>query len=230
MKPFCYNPPLSPLDIIHIDSSIIVLNKPSGVLTIPGRGIRLSDSLLTRVKEKYFGTLLVHRLDMDTSGIIIFARTPSAQAYLGKQFEKRSVKKKYLARTTGHIKEPHGIIELPIIVDWPNRPLQKICFDKGKVAITKYRVLRHEEENCSLVALYPLTGRTHQLRLHMKCIGHPIIGDTLYLDKSKSIKAKKLNLHSSSIKFLHPKTNKMCTFFTPTPSYFSDRLIDFPSE
>jgi len=220
MRPFLYKPPISPLDIVHIDSSLVILNKPSGILTVPGRTIELSDSLLTRVKKKIFGALLVHRLDMDTSGIIIFARTPSAQKCLGKQFENRTVKKKYLARVAGHVEKMEGIIDLPIIVDWPNRPLQKVCLNRGKTAITKYKLLKHEKGNCSLVELHPITGRSHQLRLHMKSIGHPILGDNLYADGSVLRASKNLNLHSFSVKFSHPKTRKSCSFSAPTPSYF----------
>ncbi len=220
MKPFVYNPPVLPLDIIHIDSSLVVLNKPSGLLTVPGRSPDLSDSLLSRVKAQIFGTLLVHRLDLDTSGIIVFARTASAQTSLGKQFEARKVKKKYLARVTGHINNQTGTINLPIKVDWPNRPRQKICFEEGRAAITNYKVLKYEKNNFSLVELYPVTGRSHQLRLHMKSIGHPIYGDPLYSNDKNLQNCDFLNLHSSEIAFMHPKTNHPCNFVSPTPSYF----------
>ena len=137
LRPFVYNPPLKPLEIIYIDSSVVVLNKPAGLLTVAGRPENHSDCLLTRVRKKVFGALLVHRLDLDTSGIIIFARTTSSQVNLGHQFEERRTKKIYRAKVSGHIKKDTGLINLPIVVDWPNRPIQKVCFEKHKFRACK---------------------------------------------------------------------------------------------
>ena len=161
--------------------------------------------------------MLVHRLDLDTSGIIIFARTASSQVFLNKQFENQRVEKTYLARVKGHINEDEGKIDLPIIVDWPNRPIQKVCFLTGKRSITSYTVLKREINNISRVQLKPVTGRTHQLRLHMKSIGHPIIGDPLYADEGTFRISNRLELHSLRLQITHPKTNKLITFFSSVP-------------
>ena len=217
LRPFIYDPPKTPLEIIYIDSCIIVLNKPAGLLTVPGRPEHHSDCLLTRVRKEVFGALLVHRLDLDTSGIIIFARTSSSQVKLGRQFEARLIKKVYLARVSGHLEKDAGIIDLPIIVDWPNRPVQKVCFETGKSSITKYKVIDRQISNVSLIELHPITGRTHQLRLHMKSIGHPILGDSLYADESTFQASKRLNLHSFSLEIIHPKTAENKTFSASTP-------------
>lgn len=216
LRPFIYNPPKIPLDIIYIDSSVIVLNKPAGLLTVPGKPKEHSDCLLTRVRKEVFGALLVHRLDLDTSGAIIFARTSSSQIELGRQFEKRVTKKVYLARVSGHVEKDEGTIDLPIIVDWPNRPLQKICFKTGKRSITRYKVLERQNCKISLIELHPVTGRSHQLRLHMKSIGHPIIGDSLYADENAFQASERLALHSSSLEIIHPKTQQQKKFFAPT--------------
>ena len=215
IRPFLYNPPKLPLEIIYIDSSIIVLNKPAGLLTVPGRPEIHSDCLLTRLRREVFGALLVHRLDLDTSGLIIFARTSSSQVHLNKQFETRKVKKVYLARVKGHIEKNEGTIELPLIVDWPNRPIQKVCFNTGKNSTTKYKVLSRAKKNESWVELHPITGRSHQLRLHMKSIGHPILGDPLYADEATFEASNRLELYSVSLELLHPKTNTPCVFSAP---------------
>lgn len=217
LRPFIYDPPKTPLEIVYIDSSIIVLNKPSGLLTVPGRPESHSDCLLTRVRKEIFGALLVHRLDLDTSGIIIFARTSSSQVSLGRQFEERRTKKVYLARVSGHIEKEEGTIDLPIIIDWPNRPLQKVCFETGKNSVTKYKVLEHQGANVSLVELHPITGRTHQLRLHLKSIGHPILGDPLYAHEIAFQASKRLDLHSVSLEITHPKTEEQKIFSTSIP-------------
>ena len=217
LRPFIYDPPKTPLEIIYIDSSIIVLNKPAGLLTVPGKPEDHSDCLLTRVRKEVFGALLVHRLDLDTSGIIIFARTSSSQVKLGRQFETRLIKKVYLARVSGHLENDSGIIDLPMIVDWPNRPVQKVCFETGKNSITKYKVLDRQISNVSLIELHPITGRTHQLRLHMKSIGHPILGDSLYADEPTFLASERLNLHSFSLEITHPKTAENKTFSASIP-------------
>ena len=217
MRPFIYKPPTSPLDIIHIDSSIVVVNKPAGLLTVPGKPEEHSDCLLSRVRSQIFGTLLVHRLDLDTSGIIIFARTHSAQINLGKQFENRQTQKKYIAIVSGNLEKNEGTIDLPLIVDWPNRPLQKICRDTGRNAVTKFKVLGRKKNISSLVELEPLTGRSHQLRLHMKSIGHPILGDSLYAGDEVFNASNRLNLHSLSLEIEHPKTKTRQTFLAPSP-------------
>ena len=217
MRPFIYKPPTSPLDIIHIDSSIVVINKPAGLLTVRGKPQEHYDCLLDRVRNQIFGTLLIHRLDLDTSGVIIFARTHSAQINLGKQFENRQTQKKYIAIVSGNLEKSIGTINLPTIVDWPNRPLQKICIETGRAAVTKFKVLSRKKNISSLVELEPLTGRSHQLRLHMKSIGHPILGDSLYADDNAFNASNRLNLHSLSLEIEHPKTKIRQMFLAPSP-------------
>ena len=212
-----YNPPQCPLDIIYIDSSLIVLNKPEGLLTVPGKPETNVDSLIVRLRKEVFGALLVHRLDLHTSGVIVFARTASSQVCLNKQFELRKIRKIYVARVKGHIKKDVGEIALPIIVDWPNRPKQKVCLETGKKALTHYKVLDREPQNISRVELYPITGRSHQLRLHMKAIGHPIIGDPIYADNATFKASNRLELHSQSIQINHPKTNMPKLFSVEVP-------------
>ena len=217
LRPFVYTPPQTPLEIIYIDSSVVVLNKPAGLLTVPGRPETHSDCLLTRVRKEVFGALLVHRLDLDTSGIIIFARTASSQVNLGRQFEERRIRKIYRATVSGYIKKDAGLISLPIVVDWPNRPIQKVCFQTGKDSITRFKVLERPNAKVSLVELYPVTGRTHQLRLHMKSIGHPILGDSLYADEKSFKASERLNLHASSLEIIHPKTDQTKILSAPVP-------------
>lgn len=197
-----YNPPQDPLVILHEDHEVLLVDKPSGLLSVPGKGEHLADCLITRVQAVFPTALLVHRLDRDTSGVMIFALTPHAQRHLGLQFEKRYTKKTYVARVWGRVAQKTGTIDLPIIVDWPNRPLQKIDFENGRPAITDYRVVRASETE-SRVRLYPQTGRSHQLRLHMKEIGHPILGDPFYSTGSAR-DFPRLMLHSETLQFRHP--------------------------
>lgn len=217
VKTLTYNPPQNPLEMIYVDSSIVVLNKPEGLLTVPGKPETNFDSLLVRLRKEVFGALLVHRLDLHTSGVIIFARTASSQVYLNKQFELRKTKKTYVARVKGHLKKDEGKIDLPIIVDWPNRPKQKVCDKTGKKAVTFYKVLNREPQNISRVELYPITGRSHQLRIHMKAIGHPIIGDPLYADNATFKASNRLELHSHSLQINHPKTKELKLFSVKVP-------------
>ena len=201
-----YNPPQDPLVFLHCDHQILVVDKPSGLLSVPGRGAHLADCLLTRVQSVYPEALLVHRLDRDTSGVIVFALTPHAQKTLGQQFEKRKTKKTYVARVWGEMVEKKGTVDLPLIFDWPNRPLQKVCHDTGKLAVTNYRVVRSNSQE-TRVRLYPQTGRSHQLRVHMQALGHPILGDPFYAS-GDALDYPRLMLHSETLKFQHPETGQ----------------------
>lgn len=212
---FVYSPPDLPLDIIHEDHELILVNKPAGLLSVPGKGEHLSDCLIARIQAAFPEALLVHRLDMDTSGVMIFARTPHAQRHLGLQFEKRQTKKTYHARVWGHIAEKEGHIDLPLIVDWPNRPLQHVNFETGKPAQTDWRVVRVEDET-TRVRLYPKTGRSHQLRVHMREIGHPILGDPFYATGAAR-DFPRLMLHAESLKLRHPDGGKGMLFRAPVP-------------
>ena len=216
MKPFVYEPPKTPLDILYIDDDVLVVNKPSGLLTVPGKELKHHDSLELRVKIEYPNSFLIHRLDMDTSGVIIFALSKSTQRSLNLQFEKRIVKKLYEARVFGNIKEDNGFIDLPLIVDWPNRPLQKIDAKEGKSALTHWQVLDREGD-VTRVALMPETGRTHQLRVHMMSLGHTILGDRFYGNVAEINLANELQLHAKDLIIIHPKNGKKITFKAPLP-------------
>ena len=216
MKPFVYEPPKTPLHILYIDEDVLVVNKPSGLLTVPGKELKHHDSLELRVKIEYPNSFLVHRLDMDTSGVIIFALSKSTQRSLNLQFEKRIVKKLYEARVFGNIKEDNGFIDLPLIVDWPNRPLQKIDAKEGKSALTHWQVLDREGD-VTRVALMPETGRTHQLRVHMMSLGHTILGDRFYGNVAEINLANELQLHAKDLMIIHPKNGKKITFKAPLP-------------
>ena len=216
MKPFVYEPPKTPLDILYIDDDVLVVNKPSGLLTVPGKELKHHDSLELRVKIEYPNSFLVHRLDMDTSGVIIFALSKSTQRSLNLQFEKRIVKKLYEARVFGNITEDNGFIDLPLIVDWPNRPLQKIDAKEGKSALTHWQVLDREGD-VTRVALMPETGRTHQLRVHMMSLGHTILGDRFYGNVAEINLANELQLHAKDLIIIHPKNGKKITFKAPLP-------------
>lgn len=197
-----YAPPDTPLDLLHADHEILVVNKPAGLLSVPGKGAGLADCLIARLEVAYPQVLLVHRLDRDTSGVMVFALTPHAQRHLGLQFEKRHTKKTYLARVAGRLARKTGTIDLPLVVDWPNRPLQKVDHQAGKPALTEWRVMRALDTE-SRVQLYPRTGRSHQLRVHMLALGHPILGDPLYAPETADAYPRMM-LHALELRFRHP--------------------------
>jgi len=216
MEPFVYSPPKTPLDILYIDEDVLVVNKPSGLLSVPGKELKHWDSLELRVKAQYANSLLVHRLDMDTSGVIIFALNKSSQRSLNLQFEQRVVKKIYEARVFGYINKNNGSIDLPLKVDWPNRPLQKVDIKEGKDALTHWHVLKRER-NATRVRLMPETGRTHQLRVHMMSIGHAILGDRFYGNAIEINLAKDLQLHAKKLVVNHPKSGKSLELISKVP-------------
>jgi tRNA pseudouridine32 synthase/23S rRNA pseudouridine746 synthase len=210
-----YTPPLDPLVILHEDAHVIVVDKPAGLLSVPGRGEHLADCLISRVQVAFPDALLVHRLDRDTSGVMIFALTGFAQREISKQFEERRTKKTYVARVHGRMTEKTGTVDLPLIVDWPNRPLQKVCHDTGKSAQTDWRVLKVSNEE-TRVRLSPKTGRSHQLRVHMLALGHPILGDPFYASGS-ALDHPRLMLHSQELRINHPETGQGIKFRAPPP-------------
>lgn len=210
-----YTPPSDPLEILHQDHQLLAVSKPAGLLSVPGRGEHLSDCLLTRVQAAFPEALLVHRLDRDTSGVMVFALTPHAQRHLSMQFEKRSTKKTYVARVWGRVADKTGTIDLPLIVDWPNRPRQMVDLENGKPAITDYRVLRGNDVE-TRVRLMPRTGRSHQLRVHMLALGHPILGDPLYATGAAA-DYPRLMLHSEELRISHPESNEGLKFRAKTP-------------
>ncbi|MBT8455455.1 MAG: RNA pseudouridine synthase [Alphaproteobacteria bacterium] len=212
-----YNPPNDPLDILHVDHELLLVNKPAGLLSVPGKGEHLADCLLARIQAAFPEALLVHRLDRDTSGVMVFAMTPHAQRHLGLQFEKRGVRKVYVARVWGHMIESSGTVDLPLIVDWPNRPLQMIDHESGRAAVTDWKLLKREDGKTSRVRLMPQTGRSHQLRVHMREIGHPILGDPFYATGAARA-FPRLMLHSESLRLRHPDGGKGLTF-SARPSF-----------
>ncbi|MBO9450643.1 RluA family pseudouridine synthase [Tropicibacter sp. R16_0] len=210
-----YNPPNDPLNVLHEDAQLIVVDKPSGLLSVPGRGEHLADCLLSRVQAAFPQALLVHRLDRDTSGVMIFAQTPHAQRHLGMQFEKRQTRKTYVARLWGRLEPKTGTVDLPLIVDWPNRPRQMVCHETGKQAVTDWRVAKFEGET-TRVKLSPKTGRSHQLRVHMLALGHPILGDPFYAE-GPARDFPRLMLHSEELRLKHPEGGVSIKFRAKVP-------------
>lgn len=210
-----YAPPDGAPEIVHADHQILVVIKPAGLLTVPGKGPELADCLLARLKASHPEVLLVHRLDRDTSGIMVFALTPHAQRHLGLQFEKRQVRKTYQARVFGRLEPRRGTVDLPLAVDWPNRPRQKVDPVAGRPARTEWRVIRHED-GATRVRLHPLTGRSHQLRVHMAALGHPILGDPLYAEGAARA-APRLMLHAEELRLRHPDGGAGVRFSAPCP-------------
>lgn len=205
-----YNPPQDPLDILHHDAEILVVNKPAGLLSVPGRGEHLADCLIARIQAVFPEALLVHRLDRDTSGVMVFGLTAHAQRHLSMQFEKRTTKKTYVARLAGCLEPRSGTVDLPLIVDWPNRPRQMVCHETGKPAITDWKVVKYGEDE-TRVRLAPKTGRSHQLRVHMLSLGHPILGDPLYASDAASDHPRMM-LHSEELRIKHPDSGASLRF------------------
>ena len=207
-----YKPPSDAIEILAEEERYIIANKPAGLLSVPGKEERLSDCLEARLREQYKDTLLVHRLDMDTSGVMVFARKKRMQRELSAQFERKETSKRYIALVEGIVQEDEGEVDLPLLTDWPNRPLQKVDAE-GKPSRTLWHVLERIEQT-TLVALTPITGRTHQLRVHMKEIGHPILGDRFY---GNAATAARLCLHAEILAFSDPDTGESLSFTAPAP-------------
>jgi tRNA pseudouridine32 synthase/23S rRNA pseudouridine746 synthase len=215
MPPYEYNPPDVPLSILHHDSAILIVDKPAGLLSVPGKDPGKEDCLIGRLRRVFPEVLLVHRLDCDTSGVMVFALNKAAQGNLGQQFEKRQTKKVYMARLWGHLEPKEGTVDLPLCVDWPNRPRQHVNHEQGKPAITDWRVQRHDGKT-TRVRLMPQTGRSHQLRVHMLELGHPILGDPIYAT-GEALDYPRMMLHAESLRIRHPETGKSLTFSAPVP-------------
>ncbi|MES2674083.1 MAG: pseudouridine synthase [Pseudomonadota bacterium] len=207
MTEFEYAPPASALDILYLDDDLLIVNKPAGLLTVPGKGPAKQDCMINRALTFNPNARVVHRLDQGTSGIVMFPLNYMCLRLLTKQFETRGIHKRYVAVVTGLVTLDEGEVQLPLICDWPNRPLQKVCFESGKPAHTRYSVLeRDPEKHCTRVLLEPVSGRTHQLRVHMLSLGHPIIGDQLYSSPEIQAQAPRLLLHAQHIQLTHPIT------------------------
>jgi len=217
MPPFQseYNPPNDPIEVVYEDAHVVAVNKPTGLLSVPGKGAHLSDCMLSRVMVAFPDALLVHRLDRDTSGVMVFALTVHAQRSMSMQFEARSTKKTYVACVAGEVQESEGEIDLPLIVDWPNRPKQMVCHETGKPAVTEFKRMSVTDGQ-SRLRLFPKTGRSHQLRVHCLAIGHPILGDPLYAPETVA-DFPRLFLHSEELRINHPESGKGLRFRAKCP-------------
>lgn len=222
---FIYLPPMTPyLDIIYQDDDIVVLNKSSGILSVPGRLPEHQDCLQNRVQRVLPTATIVHRLDMATSGLMIMALNKPAHVAISRQFEQRKTQKRYLARVYGYVEKTQGSIDLPLICDWPNRPKQTVDHENGKKSLTHYQVISYSNQEAknvepmtTLVELTPVTGRSHQLRVHMLALGHPILGDKLYAHQQALAMSCRLQLHALKLSLFHPKTEQAITFSAPCP-------------
>ena len=206
--------------IVYVDDYIIVAEKPAGLLSVPGRGEHKQDCLIARIQKSYPDARIVHRLDFDTSGLIVLARGAEMHRRLSMAFEKREVDKRYFALVHGHVLSQDGEVDLPLIVDWPNRPRQMVDPVNGRRALTNYRVLERSgmgAEAVSRVELEPVTGRSHQLRVHMMTIGHAILGDSLYAPAESAERHGRLHLHAATLAFDHPQTKQRMQFVSPVP-------------
>lgn len=211
-----YTPPDAPLAVLHADEALLVVDKPSGLLSVPGKDPGLGDCLEARVKAQFPEALLLHRLDMDTSGLMIFARSRVAQRHVAWQFERRQLSKTYIARVWGRPKAEAGRIDLPLICDWPRRPLQKVCHETGKPSITDWRILA-QEGAVTRLEVTPLTGRSHQIRVHLLSLGHVIVGDRFYATGPARAAAPRLHLHAQSLTLRHPIGGAETTYRSTVP-------------
>jgi tRNA pseudouridine32 synthase/23S rRNA pseudouridine746 synthase len=210
--------PTPSVPLVYQDDALLIANKPSGLLTVPGRGPEKQDCLINRLLVSHPNSRIVHRLDQPTSGIVIVPQSYEALRHIGRQFETRQVSKRYIAVVAGIIEQDEGSVELPLICDWPNRPKQMVDWDNGKAALTHYRVLaRDTDTHQTRVALTPVTGRSHQLRVHMLELGHPIVGDTLYAPEAVIAASNRLLLHAERINFEHPISAEPLTIESLAP-------------
>ena len=203
VRPLVYQPPRGPVDIIYQDESFLIVDKPAGLLSVPGKAENHKDCLESRIHAEIPAARIVHRLDMATSGVMVMALTPEAHRHLGLQFERRHTAKTYIARVWGDMQDESGDIDLPLICDWPNRPLQMVDYESGKPAQTAWEVTARTDIYTQL-RLTPKTGRSHQLRVHMNELGHPILGDGLYAHEDAYTAAPRLMLHAHTLSFRHP--------------------------
>lgn len=208
-----YHPPQEPwLNILYQDAHIMVVNKPAGLLSVAGRAPEHHDSIMSRIQAQYPAAESVHRLDMATSGVMVVALTKAAERDLKNQFRQRKPEKSYVACVWGYPEQDQGTIDLPLVCDWPNRPKQKVCFETGKAAQTHYQVLVRNANGTARLQLTPITGRSHQLRVHLLTLGHPILGDTFYAHPEARALATRLLLHAQKLTITHPALNSVMNF------------------
>ena len=209
--------------MLHADAALLVLDKPAGLLAVPGRGADKQDCLSARVQQQFADALVVHRLDMATSGLMLMARGTAMQRALSRAFASRWVHKRYVAVVDSHVPAPAGdwgVIDLPILVDWPRRPL-RIIDARGQASVTRWRVISFETgpdgQPQTRLELEPVTGRSHQLRVHLQAIGHPILGDALYGDEATLVRSPRLLLHASRLSLTHPQSGHALNLERPPP-------------
>lgn len=214
-----YKPPVNNgLDILYQDDSLLVLDKPGGLLSVPGRGEDKQDCMAIRVQAEFPDALIVHRLDMETSGVLLMAKNADIHRQLSILFQERKVEKRYVALVDGQVRQAIGKIELPLITDWPNRPRQIVDHKNGKPSLTRFKVLwRNIEEGTTRIELAPETGRSHQLRVHMLSLGHAILGDRLYASDEVQQQSERLMLHAQSLSLIHPVTKEPMRFISEPP-------------
>ena len=202
------------IPIIYQDDDVIVAVKPNGLLSVPGRLPENKDCLITRIQQTRPEALIVHRLDCETSGLVVLACNKASHKELSRQFHDRETQKRYVAVVDGLMTDEVGEIDLPLIADWPNRPKQMVDFERGKPSQTLYKVI-NRTDNTTRVELTPITGRSHQLRVHMLSLGHAILGDKLYANESVIEKAPRMLLHAQELGFKHPITEEFCVYHYP---------------
>lgn len=213
-RPFVYSPPLDPLSIIYETPDYLIADKPAGLLSVPGKSH--PDCMEARVRNYCPEALTIHRLDMATSGLMVFAKNKAAQRHLGLQFEKRQTRKTYIADVSGYPINKSGRVNLPIWTDWINRPKQMIDFEKGRRAVTDWEV-ETQGNDVTRLRLHPITGRSHQLRLHAVCLGHAILGDRLYASDKIFATSNRLHLHAHALSFREPTGGDWVNFKSPCP-------------
>jgi tRNA pseudouridine32 synthase / 23S rRNA pseudouridine746 synthase len=212
--PYCDRP----VPVLFADDFLVVVDKPHGLLSVPGRDPANRDCVPARLQESFGELRIVHRLDLDTSGIMVLARSADAHRHLNRQFEQREVVKYYEALVWGLPERDEGEINLPICVDWPNRPRKIVDYEHGKAAQTFYSVIeRDAQRNVARVVLKPITGRSHQLRVHLAEIGHPILGCPFYAHEQARAASDRLTLHARSLELTHPISGERLKFEAPTP-------------
>ncbi len=206
------------MDVVYQDEALIALNKPAGLLSVPGRGPDKQDCAIHRALPHWPDARVVHRLDQATSGLLLLARGPAMQRALGHLFEGRAVHKRYQAVVWGRPAAAQGEIDLPLAADWPRRPLQKVDPEHGKPSLTRWQLLAHDAAQAtSRLALWPETGRSHQLRVHLLAIGHPILGDALYAPAAVQALAPRLLLHAEDLALAHPASGQPLVLHAPCP-------------
>jgi tRNA pseudouridine32 synthase/23S rRNA pseudouridine746 synthase len=209
--------------IVHVDPHLLVVDKPAGLPSVPGRTPALQECAASQAQALYDDALVVHRLDMATSGLLLFARGLQAQRVLNRAFEERQVEKAYVAVVRGRPPQARGSIALPLIADWPRRPRQIVDHQRGKPSLTHWELLEPQGlqglqgQDCTRVQLRPVTGRSHQLRVHLAAIGHPILGDDLYADEDTCARSSRLLLHATALAFPHPDTGQPMNFHSAAP-------------